>query len=172
MQAALLAASMLRGWQKFVCSLKSSVPQLSKQPKRKNQFPAFPLASVPNTEIEHSCWNDRATLSQPMLCHHHAGSVLPVTSSVLRIVFYPNNIRKQEDAAKFVLLIPLSLLYMFRVKVSHIFRSTLTVYTAFWNNVPTLLSAADKWPSLDGTAVKRINKTNFATSCWLLISLY
>ena len=31
---------------------------------------------------------------------------------------------------------------MFRATVSPIFRSTLTVYTAFWNNVPTQLSAA------------------------------
>jgi len=33
---------------------------------------------------------------------------------------------------------------MFRATVSPIFRSTFTVYTAFWNNVPTVLSAADR----------------------------
>jgi len=55
-----------------------------------------------------------------------------------------NDISNQQDAAKFVLLILLSLLYMFRMTVSPIFRSTLTVYIAFWTNVPTLLSAADR----------------------------
>jgi len=55
-----------------------------------------------------------------------------------------NVISKQQGAAKFVSLIALSLLYMFRATVSPVFRSTLTVYTAFWNNVPTLLSAADR----------------------------
>jgi len=34
---------------------------------------------------------------------------------------------------------------MFRATVSPIFRSTLTVYTAFWSNVMTLLSAANRW---------------------------
>jgi len=33
---------------------------------------------------------------------------------------------------------------MFRATFSPIFRSTLTVYTAFWNNVPTLMPAADR----------------------------
>ena len=106
---------------------------------------------------------------------------------------------------------------MFRATVSPIFRRTLTVYTAFWNNVPTVLSAADRghigwnWSiqvpsnlfhrsaadSRVGTLfqkavytvkvllkmgetvarnmyskLKKINKTNFAASCWLLISLY
>jgi len=54
-----------------------------------------------------------------------------------------NDISNQQDAAKFVLLIPLSLLYMFWAKVSPIFGANFTVYTAFWNNVPSLLSAAD-----------------------------
>jgi len=48
-----------------------------------------------------------------------------------------NDISNQQDAAKFVLLILSSLLYMFRVTVSPVFGSTLTVYAAFWNNVPT-----------------------------------
>jgi len=43
---------------------------------------------------------------------------------------------------------------MFRATVSPIFKSTSTVYTTFWNDVPTVMSAADRW------------------SCWLLISLY
>jgi len=47
-------------------------------------------------------------------------------------------ISNQQDAAKFVLLILLSLLYVFRAIVSLIFRSTLTVYTAFWNRPVTL----------------------------------
>jgi len=55
-----------------------------------------------------------------------------------------NDISNQQDAAKFVLLIILSLLYMFRATFSPIFRRTLSVYTAFWNNVPTVLSAADR----------------------------
>ena len=55
-----------------------------------------------------------------------------------------NDISNQQDAAKFVLLILLSLLYMFRRTVSPIFRNTLSVHTAFWDNVPTLLSAADR----------------------------
>ena len=50
-----------------------------------------------------------------------------------------NDISNQQDAAKFVVLILLILLYMFQATVSPIFRNTLTVYTAFWNNVPTLL---------------------------------
>jgi len=48
-----------------------------------------------------------------------------------------NDISNQQDAAKFVLLILLSLLYMLRATVLPIFRSTLTVYTAFWNTVLT-----------------------------------
>ena len=40
---------------------------------------------------------------------------------------------------------------MFRATVSPIFRSTLAVYTAFWNNVQTLLSAADRWHRLEGS---------------------
>jgi len=55
-----------------------------------------------------------------------------------------NDIINQQDAAKFVLLILLGLLYMFWATVSPIFRSTLTVYTAFWKKVPTLLSAASR----------------------------
>ena len=55
-----------------------------------------------------------------------------------------NNISNQQDAAKFVVLILLSLLYVFRATVLPIFRNTLTVYTAFWNNVPTLLSATNR----------------------------
>ena len=58
-------------------------------------------------------------------------------------MLYHYDISNQQDAAKFVLLILLSLLYMFRVTVSPVIRSTLTVYTV-WNNVPTLLSAADR----------------------------
>jgi len=42
---------------------------------------------------------------------------------------------QQQDAVKFVLLILLSLLYMFRATVSPTFGSALTVYIAFWNNV-------------------------------------
>jgi len=100
-----------------------------------------------------------------------------------------NNISNQQDAAKFALLIVLNLLYMFWVTVSPIFRRTLTVYTAFWNNVLTLLSlpAGDtdwiytvKVLLKMGETVtqnmysklKRINRTNFAASSWLLISLY
>ena len=41
------------------------------------------------------------------------------------------------------LLILLSLLYMLRATVSPIFRSTLTVYTAFWNHAATLLPTGD-----------------------------
>jgi len=48
------------------------------------------------------------------------------------------------------LFIVLSSLYMFRATVSPIFRSTLTVYTAFWNDVATVLSAAERWHILDG----------------------
>ena len=33
---------------------------------------------------------------------------------------------------------------MFRATVSPIFGNTLTVYTAFWINVPTVLFAADR----------------------------
>jgi len=55
-----------------------------------------------------------------------------------------DDISNEQDAAIFVLLILLRLLYMFRATVPPIFRSTLIVYTAFWNNVPTLLSAADR----------------------------
>jgi len=106
-------------------------------------------------------------------------------------------------------LILSSLLYMFRTTVSPIFRSTLTVQKVFCNTVPTVLSAAYRWHSLDGTvtpggsrqhrryivpkscvysqsapedgqncrpkhvqqAWKNKWKTNFAASCWLLISL-
>jgi hypothetical protein len=50
----------------------------------------------------------------------------------------------QQDAAKFVLLSILSLLYMFRATVSSFFGSTLTVYTAFWYNAPIVLPAADR----------------------------
>jgi len=57
---------------------------------------------------------------------------------------HDNDISNQQDAAKFVLLTLLSLFYMFRATVWLIFRSTLTVYTAFWNNVQTVLSAADR----------------------------
>jgi len=46
-----------------------------------------------------------------------------------------NDISNQQDAAKFVLIILLSLLYVFRATVSPIFRNTLTVYAAFRNNV-------------------------------------
>jgi hypothetical protein len=42
------------------------------------------------------------------------------------------------------LLILLSLLCIFRATVSPIFKSTVTVYTAFQNNAPTLLSAAER----------------------------
>jgi len=55
-----------------------------------------------------------------------------------------DDIGNQLDAAKSVLLILLSLLYVFQETVSPTFRSIFTVYTAFWNNVPTLLSAADR----------------------------
>jgi hypothetical protein len=41
------------------------------------------------------------------------------------------------------LFILLSLLNMFRAIISTIFRSTLTVYTAVWNNAPTLLPTGD-----------------------------
>ena len=61
----------------------------------------------------------------------------------------PYNISNQQHAAKFFLFILLSLHYMFQTTVSPIFRSTLTAYTAFWNNVPTLLSAADQGHRLD-----------------------
>ena len=84
---------------------------------------------------------------------------------------------------------------MFRVTVSPIFKGNLTVYkyTAFWNSVPTVLSAHTRVGTLFQKAVytvkvplkmgetivrnmlsklKRINKTNFAASCWLLISLH
>jgi len=60
------------------------------------------------------------------------------------MVFEHNDKSNQQGAAKLVLLILLSLIYMFQVTVSPIFRNTLTLYTAFWNNVPTLLSAADQ----------------------------
>ena len=110
-----------------------------------------------------------------------------------------NDISNQQDAEKFVVLILLSLLYMFRATVSPIFRNTLTVYTAFWNNVPILLSAINQsvadstvgtlfqkavytvkvflkmWETVArnrDSKLKRINKTKFAASCWLLISLY
>jgi len=53
-----------------------------------------------------------------------------------------SDISNQQDAAKYVLLIVSSLLHMFRATVLPIFRNTLTVYTAFWNNVQTVLSAA------------------------------
>ena len=78
------------------------------------------------------------------------------------------------------------------------------IYTAFWNHVPTLPSAADRWmchrSAADGrtgilfqkavytvkvllqmdetvawdmeSKLKGINKTKFAASCWLLISMY
>jgi len=36
---------------------------------------------------------------------------------------------------------------MFGATVLPIFRSTLTVYTAFWDNVPTVLSAANRFHS-------------------------
>jgi hypothetical protein len=45
---------------------------------------------------------------------------------------FGNDISNQQDAAKFVLLILLSLLYIFRATVWPIFRGTLAVYTAFW----------------------------------------
>jgi len=44
---------------------------------------------------------------------------------------------------------------MFRATVSPIFGSTLTVYIAFWNNVPTLLSPADRRNRLDGIVTGR-----------------
>ena len=47
----------------------------------------------------------------------------------------PMEEEQQQDAVKFVLLILLSLLYMFRATVSPTFGSALTVYIAFWNNV-------------------------------------
>jgi len=89
---------------------------------------------------------------------------------------------------------------MFLAIVSHIFRSALTVYTAVWNTVPMVLSAADRRhrSAADRTVgtvfqkavytakallkmgetvaqnmqnkIKRTNKTNFAESCWLLIT--
>jgi len=62
----------------------------------------------------------------------------------LQNTIHYDDLSNQQDAAKFVLLILVILLYMFRATVSPILRSTLTVYTAFWNNVPTLLSAADR----------------------------
>ena len=62
----------------------------------------------------------------------------------MKILNLCNDISNQQDAAKFVLLILLRLLYVFWATVSPIFRSTLTVYTAFWNNVPNVLSAADQ----------------------------
>ena len=43
---------------------------------------------------------------------------------------------------------------MFRATVSPIFRSTLTVYIAFWNNVPTLLFA-DLLPTGDTDWMER-----------------
>jgi len=55
-----------------------------------------------------------------------------------------NDISNQQDAAKFVLLILLNLLYMFRATVSPIFGGTLAVYTTFWKNIPTLLPAANR----------------------------
>ena len=83
-----------------------------------------------------------------------------------------NDISNQQDAAKsvFFLLILLSLIYMFLATVSPIFRSTLSVYTSFWNNVPTLLSAADRSAKDSKASLKESIKTNFAASCWLLIS--
>jgi len=61
------------------------------------------------------------------------------------MLFEFNYISNQQDAAKFVLSILLSFLYMFRATVSPIFRSTLTVVTAFLEKkVPTLLSAAGR----------------------------
>jgi len=65
-----------------------------------------------------------------------------MTSSSNKTPF--NDISNQQDAAIFALLIVLSLLYMFCATVSPIFMSTLTVYTAFWNTVLTLLSAAGR----------------------------
>jgi hypothetical protein len=73
-------------------NLLPSVSQLSKQSKRKKKFPALPLASVTNTEIENFCRSDIATLSQTMLSHHLSGRVLPVISSELQTAFYPNTI--------------------------------------------------------------------------------
>ena len=69
--------------------------------------------------------------------------------NVQKLEFEHNDISKQQDAAKFVLLILLSLPYMFWVTVSPIFRGTLTLYKAFWDNVPTLLSAPSQWHRLD-----------------------
>jgi len=47
------------------------------------------------------------------------------------------DVSNQQDAVKFVLLLLLSSLYMFQATVSPIFRSTLSVNTASWNNVLT-----------------------------------
>ena len=46
---------------------------------------------------------------------------------------------------------------MFRATVSPIFRDTLTVYTAFWNNVPILLSGANRWYRLDGIQIQSVS---------------
>jgi len=51
-----------------------------------------------------------------------------------------DDIINQQDAAKFVFLIHLSLLYVFRETVSPTFGGIFTVYTASW----TLLSAANR----------------------------
>jgi len=53
--------------------------------------------------------------------------------------WYQQPTRSSKICFSFILS---SLLYMFRTTVLSIFRSTLTVYTAFWNNVPPVLSAA------------------------------
>jgi len=76
---------------------------------------------------------------------------------ILNSPFLYNDISNQQDATKFLLLILLSLLYMFWVTVLPIFSSTLTVYTAFWNNVPTLLSAADWWHRLDLDSIQSVS---------------
>ena len=46
-----------------------------------------------------------------------------------------NDISNQQDAAIFVYCIFLSLVCMFRLTVSSIFRNTLTAYIVFWDNV-------------------------------------
>jgi len=76
---------------------------------------------------------------------------------ILYCPFLYNDISNQQDATKFLLLILLSLLYMFQVTVSPIFSSTLTVHTAFWNNVLTLLSAANQGYRLDMDSIQSVS---------------
>ena len=54
------------------------------------------------------------------------------------------DISNQHDAAKLVSLVPSSLLGMFRVTVSPIFRSTLTVYTELFKIIVGVLTTCHK----------------------------